>query len=390
MTIAPDGPEEEWFEGHSLGVEKEDEGEIDFSNEDGPKPWDPEKIRVTTKTFSLRHILDMIDSGDLDLAPDFQRKFVWKAKQKSRLIESLFLQIPMPAFYFSEDTDGLLRVVDGLQRLTTIHSYARSLNFLLRDLEYLSGQEGLRFDKLPAVLQRRLLNAQIVANVIDPSTPTEVKYDIFARINTGGAPLNSMEIRHCMSKDRSRSFLKRCIDSIEFRKTTSDALYDHVRMQDREAVLRFCAFRLLVDLSAYEKFGSLERLLSWATEQLDDPSRVSDNKLDQLFEDFERAMINARIIFGDHAFRKWPLGTSRLSPINRPLLESWSAVLADHSPSEIQPAAKDIASSARKKMTTDYSYLESITTSTSHPGRVRTRFIVARNTVEEAINAKKA
>lgn len=381
-------PEEEWYEGQRLGVEVEDEGEIEFGLQEGPKPWDPEKIRVTTKTFSLRHILDMIDNRDLDLAPDFQRKFVWRSKQKSRLIESLFLQIPMPAFYFSEDTDGLLRVVDGLQRLTTIHSFARGAGFVLKDLEYLSAQEGLRFDALPAVLQRRLLNAQIVANVIDPSTPSEVKYDIFARINTGGAPLNAMEIRHCMSKDRSRSFLKRCTESYAFREATDDALHDHIRMQDREAVLRFCAFRLLGDLDKYEKFGSLERLLSWANETLDDQKSISDSDLQRLFEDFERAMVNAKTIFGRHAFRKWPRGESRLSPINRPLLESWGMVLADHDRSEIKAVAKEVASSARSRMTDDYSYLESITTSTSHPGRVRTRFAIAQMILEEALHAE--
>ena len=77
------------------------------------RPWNPESIRVTTKSFSLRNMLDAIDENSLDLAPDFQRLQVWKPVQKAQLIESILLQIPLPAFYFAEDVDGTLRVVDG-------------------------------------------------------------------------------------------------------------------------------------------------------------------------------------------------------------------------------------------------------------------------------------
>ena len=85
----------------------------------------------------------MIDDGDLELAPDFQRNTVWKARQKSRLIESILLQIPLPAFYFAEDANGMMRVVDGLQRLSTVRSYVRGepTDFALSGLEYLVPEE---------------------------------------------------------------------------------------------------------------------------------------------------------------------------------------------------------------------------------------------------------
>src|SRR5438105_4069803 len=102
------------------GVEAEDKQEAPPL-----KPYDPEQIRVDPKTFSLRQILDMIDDEDLELAPDFQRLKVWTSIQKSRLIESVLLRIPLPAFYFSSDEAGALQVVDGLQRLSTIHDYVR-------------------------------------------------------------------------------------------------------------------------------------------------------------------------------------------------------------------------------------------------------------------------
>ena len=105
-------------------------------------PWDPEKIRIHTKHYSLRQVVDMITEGDIDIAPDFQRQFVWKSWQHSGLIESLLLGIPLPSFYFSEDSMGQLQVVDGVQRLTTIYQYVREKAFKLGKVTYLHELEG--------------------------------------------------------------------------------------------------------------------------------------------------------------------------------------------------------------------------------------------------------
>jgi len=118
----PDQIVEEYEANKATDIELE---ESDTAGNSHDRPYDPAAIRVDPKTFSLRQIIDMIDDGDLDLAPDFQRNQVWKEKAKSRLIESILLRIPLPAFYFSADGDGRLRVVDGLQRLSTVHSFVR-------------------------------------------------------------------------------------------------------------------------------------------------------------------------------------------------------------------------------------------------------------------------
>lgn len=374
VTTVEDSIVEEQFAGEGTGIELETTDENVLAVRE-IEPWDPEKIRVSTKSFSLRNVLDMIDADDLELAPDFQRKRVWKARQKSRLIESLLLQIPLPAFYFAEDANGLLRVVDGLQRLSTIHGFVRGQEFELDDLEYLD-KDGSTFSDLEPALQRRLHNAQIVVHVIDPTTPEEVKYDIFKRINTGGEPLNAMEVRHCMSRTRSRDFLKRCTASVAFETATGGVLKDHVRMQDREAALRFCAFRILGDIANYDNYGSLERLLDWAVRQLDDVTALPDAQLTELFEDFEAAMSNATLVFGDHAFRKWPTTSERYSPINRALFESWAVVLADFDQDTLTPIVSKIVAKTRDAMTTDPNYIASISSSTSDARRVEKRFAV--------------
>lgn len=163
----------------------------------------------------------------------------------------------LPAFYFAEDANGMMRVIDGLQRLSTVHDFVRAKSFSLAGLEYLDSVGGRHFDQLPAAMQRRINNAQIVVHVIDPATPPEVKYDIFKRINTGGSPLNAQEIRHCMSLDRSREFLKQCALTDEFNLATNGNLKKHIRMDDREVVLRYCAFRFL-GIDGHAQSGSIE------------------------------------------------------------------------------------------------------------------------------------
>jgi hypothetical protein len=353
------------------------------------RPWNPESIRVSTKSFSLRNMLDAIAEDSLDLAPDFQRLQVWSITQKAQLIESILLQIPLPAFYFAEDLDGTLRVVDGVQRLSTINDFVRGGDqggFALRGLEYLANAVGMRFEDLPTLWQRRIYNTQIVAHVIDPSTPPPVMYDIFRRINTGGTPLNAQEIRHCMSKPRSRGFLKRLTELDEFDTATSGLLRHQRRMIDREVALRFCAF-WLSDPLRYD-YSTIDEFLWDATELIDDPRRISDEELRELQVSFELGLRNAHRIFGPHAYRKWPESDDRLKPFNRALFESWTVELARISERSALKCREEISSDARMRMTVDTDYISSITASTGDPRRVHERFRTARSIIEEATSAR--
>ncbi|MEU1516886.1 DUF262 domain-containing protein [Streptomyces sp. NPDC005811] len=364
---------EEYFLDDGTDVEAETEAED--TTPEIARPWNPEQIRVNTKQFSLRNALDMIDDDSLELAPDFQRGRVWKLVQKSQLIESVLLQIPLPAFYFAEDADGLLRVVDGLQRLSTIHDFVRGgdkSGFALKGLEYLdSVVEGKRFDELPAPWKRRINNAQIMAHVIDPTTPPEVMYDIFRRINTLGTPLNAQEIRHCMSRDRSRGILKAMTATDAFYEATG--MRDHIRMNDREMALRFAAFWLM-GVDGYLEEGAMDPFLQEATRLLDSDEKVDDDEKSRLMDDFAKGMTNSRLVFGDHAFRKWPEGVSWRNPINRPLFETWALTLARYEAKDLERRKDAIVAKARRLMSRDISYLDAITSSTGDTRRVIYRF----------------
>ncbi|WP_432492682.1 DUF262 domain-containing protein [Kineococcus auxinigenes] len=363
-----------------------DPEEVDF--QDIERPWNPDDIRVTTRSFSLRNMLDAIEEEGLDLAPDFQRLRVWKAVQKAQLIESILLQIPLPAFYFAEDQDGTLRVVDGVQRLSTIYDYCRGGSdgrggFALSGLEYVGDVTGMRFKDLPALWQRRIHNTQIIAHVIDPTTPTPVMYDIFRRINTGGTPLNGQEIRHCISRERSRTFLKRLAETEDFTLATGGLLRNQRRMIDREVALRFVAFWL----QGPERFNTtMDEFLWTATEALDDPRRVSDAELLDIEARFLKGLRSAVDIFGPHAYRKWPEGDERLLPFNRALFDSWTVELARIDQSLDSSTQSTIRTEARAMMRDDDEYLASITASTGDRRRVETRFLTARSIISRALS----
>lgn len=369
----------EYENGQSTDVEQEDVGD----EKGGMKPWDPRDIRVDPKMFSLRNIIDMIDEGTLTLDPEFQRRRVWKTSMKTRLIESLLLRIPLPSFYFDSDEYGQMQVVDGLQRLSSVYEFVRQERFALDSLEYLEDKVGGNtFSDLDQIWQRRIYQTQMAVNVIDPQTPNAVKFNIFKRINTGGKPLNAQEIRHAMSKERSRRFLLRLANKEIFHEATGEALKRHKRMADLEVVLRYCAFRSLDELSDYREFDTMSAFLTNFTKRIDD-EKLSDDELEQLEDEFTRAMRNARNLFEEHAFRKWPLDTERRNPVNRALFESWSVALADYDWEELQPHRNEIVDAARTAMTNDTDYFQAISVSTGSAPRVVRRFDKARSILED-------
>lgn len=301
-------------------------------------PYNPKLIRVDTKTFSIRQMDDLIENGDVDLSPDFQRGFVWNdITRKSRLIESLLLRIPIPVFYFAQDEEGLFQVVDGVQRLTVINSFMKN-EFKLKNLEYLSECNGKYFkkqnarsDSLEDMYVRRIEQTQLFVNVIDPQTPGKVKYDIFKRINTGGKALNSQEIRNCLANARTRNFLHELSESENFLHATRKSI-SAARMADDELVLRFISFYLIdhkIVINEYK--GGMDELLNNTVEIM---NSLELKRFKEIRQHFFQAMDNAYYLFGDKAFRK-------ANYINKSLFLGISRVLCDIAPQRLREKDKN-------------------------------------------------
>lgn len=303
-------------------------------------PYNPKLIRVDTKTFSISMVNQMINDKEIDLSPDFQRGFVWTdITRKSRLIESLLLRIPIPAFYFSQDEEGLFQVVDGVQRLTVINSFMNN-EFKLKNLEYLTECNGKWFknekykkeESLDSIFTRRIQQTQLFVNIIDPQTPGKVKYDIFKRINTGGKALNNQEIRNCLASAATRSLLHELSSSKSFLNATRGSI-SPTRMADEELILRFISFYLIDnDKSPTKEYkGGMDALLDETVEVL---NAVDLETIKEIRNSFITAMNNAFYLFEDRAFRK-------AKYINKALFLGVSRVLSRFSMEQIKEKDKN-------------------------------------------------
>lgn len=327
------------------GLEATDDEPAEGETPERDKPYDPTKIRVDTKNFSIHLIHEMLTKYQtIDLSPDFQRNFVWNTGRKSQLIESILLGIPLPVFYFSQDREGVFHVVDGLQRLTSITDFL-SNKFALSKLEYLSHLNGKYFEheKRPSLEPRllgRILQTNLICNIIDPSSPSQVKYDIFRRINTGGQPLNHQEIRNCLAYEQTRTLLKEMAHSEAFQEATLGGVKD-TRMAAQELALRFAGFwmvYLMPNPEMRRKYnGDMIEFLDSTVEILNNMPRED---LLQIKKDFIRSMENARFLFGEYAFRKvlpeHLVPGARRQYINKVLFLTWSLVLAELDPKAVK------------------------------------------------------
>jgi Protein of unknown function DUF262 len=360
------------------------------------EPYDPEKIRVDTKQLSLRHIFDMIELKDIDLTPDFQRNLVWDESKKSRLIESILLRIPLPIFYFAQDIDGKISVVDGLQRLSTIHKFMKN-EFKLNNLEYLQEKCKNKFYTNPdpnkaidAKYYRWLNLSNITVNIIDPSSPFKLKYDIFKRINTGGLPLNSQEIRNCLSSNNLRVALKLMIKNDNFKKATGWSIKD-VRMEAQELALRFILFhkKYQIDKSLQNYTGNIDSELNTLTEML---SKDKNFNFKYYIELFDNAMKNAFYLFGKYSFRKSQLKDiqpdSRRQLINKVLFVSCSVLLSEINHDNVvkKNAREKLVEPLASKITNDKTVFERLTWGTNARSNHQTIFKTIEDIIKENLN----
>ena len=163
-----------------------------------------------TNNFFLPQIHDLIQAGEvLNLRPEYQRRLRWNRRQKSTLIESLLLNIPIPPIFLYESTAARYEVMDGQQRLNSVKEFMTG-DFALSGLPILKPLNGLRYTRFPRRIKRALDRASLSAIVLllesepaesasDGLTLTDIRRFIFDRLNTGGQKLNSQEIRNALN-----------------------------------------------------------------------------------------------------------------------------------------------------------------------------------------------
>ncbi|MCP3775841.1 DUF262 domain-containing protein [Paenibacillus sp. MZ04-78.2] len=345
-------------------------------------PFDPAKIDITQKSLTIDLLVKRLKEKEINLLTDFQRKGgLWDDSQQSRLIESLIIRIPLPAFYFDGSNDNNWLIVDGLQRLTALERFVIDQELKLHNMEYVTQFEGLLYNELPRHIQRRIEETQIIAFVINYGTPQEVKYNIFKRINTGGVPLTPQEIRHALNQGTASTFLKSLAESREFLEATCHSVKTD-RMEDRDFVLRFLAFTM----TPYPKyFPDLENFLNSAMNTL---NKKSEQELTELHSKFKKAMVNSLAIFGDDAFRRRYNAKDSRKQMNKALFDTWSVNLGllNDEQSEKIVSERETVKAMFINLMKDKEFDGSISQGTGDPRRVQYRFSKVERLIKEVLS----
>lgn len=347
------------------------EEEIDIAEMEITNPFDPNKVDIRTRTMSLDLILKRLKTEAINMNTSFQRNAnLWNITKQSRLIESILVKFPLPAFYFDGSNDEDWLVVDGLQRLSSLENFVNKEAFALKNLEFLKQFNDFTFSKLPGYLQRRIEEFEITAYVIAAGTPKELKFNVFKRINTGGLPLSTQEIRNALYQGKGIEFIKK-LSKLRTFKIATDYSIPEDRLQDQEFINRFLAFYLF-DINEYNS-----DLDSHLNKTLDVLNLYSDSDLESIEYGFNKAMRASAELFLTDAFRKRYNINDKRKPINKALFEVWSVALTKLDNSQINTliSKRDtLISKFMDLLNTDEDFNKAITSGTGDKSRVRKRF----------------
>lgn len=362
------GLSEEWIEVQSQGLETDNEEQF-VSRKPG---YGPKDIIVNSDSYSVSDLLRMVELGDIEIAPRFQRHFVWDKTRQSRLIESIFLGLPLPAIYLSEYDDGRMTIVDGLQRISTIRDFEKN-ELRLCNMEYFDFFNGKSFQELNLsdLQRRRFYRTQITCFKIDYRSPSQLKYDLFRRLNTGGKALNDQEIRNCLSRSAVQDALYQMISSSEFKKATCGSIKD-TRMAAQESALRFiCFYNLYMDSVKLEGYdGNMSHTLDLCVEKMNEASK---SELDNYVTLFRDSMNTAYDLFGEYSFRKVKSDylAARKSSINKSLLLAIVVLLAANDEYRNQKRVTNLTAELANMLEQDKYFSDAISWSTSSKSNIR-------------------
>lgn len=278
-------------------VEQDNQEEILESAEEGDL-----EIALTGKSISLdkndrslSELQEWFKEGDLILDPEWQRQYVWTTKRASRLIESFLIGLPVPVIYLAINETGKYEVIDGLQRLTSAFDFLDN-DYKLSNLEILGELNGKKFDGLEKELQRKLKKTTLRTFELAQGTPKDVMFAIFERLNTGGVPLNEMEIRNCLYRGKLNNLIKELAKDENFLRCVNKKGIEK-RMNDRTLVLRFLAFYQMT----YSK--ARKGLKQFFNEFFQTYQSPTEEKIKEFRDTFRKGMKASLTVFGDKGFR---------------------------------------------------------------------------------------
>jgi len=279
------------------------------------------EIRTDGYAMSIGEWISLYENKEIDIHPEFQRFFRWSMKQKTDLIESILLGIPIPPIFVSQREDGVWDVVDGVQRLSTLYQFIGILKdenndnvpaLILEETKYLPSLKGkvwdnededISFDqKLRLIIKRSKINVSVILKESDD----DAKYDLFQRLNTGGSTLSAQEVRNCilvMVNKELFLWLKELSTFSDFQECISLSDKPLTESYDVELALRFIIFSLIDnDSLTITNIGDVGDFITNEMIKISSNKSFDKVKYEKLFKD-TFTLLNTEV--GEKAFKRY-------------------------------------------------------------------------------------
>jgi uncharacterized protein with ParB-like and HNH nuclease domain len=347
--------EEEQFEPETI---EEESPPLDLEGKD-------RRLFTHPYDFIIRSLKDQVDDGTLILADNFQRRRVWDNARSSRLIESLLINVPIPVCYFAEVGDAC-SVVDGQQRLTAIYRYIDN-QFSLSSLRVRSDLNKKRFHELGVADKRTIQNRSIRCILILKESDSDIRFDVFDRLNSTSVKLNAQELRNSLYRGDLNELILELSAVSAFQEIRGVKNIDK-RMQDCEMVLRFFAFHFQP-----EKYrGVLSKFLDNYLEQ---GQKLNLNDTAQHKEVFLRVVDDINYVFGKYSFRRYNSEKKQWDKvINKSVYDIIIIIIYFAKiESDVIRANKEGLIKALQKLCSDVEFNSSISGATSATNRIQAR-----------------
>lgn len=297
------------------------------------------EIVVDSYPMSIGEMMNLYRDGELDVHPEFQRFYRWDEEQKSKLIESILLGIPIPPIFVSQRINGKWDVIDGQQRLSTILQFLQVLTkengekyepLVLQATKFLPALEGVRWDNnnlfsedQKITFKREKLNFTIIKETGEKDTS---KYEMFQRLNTGGTHLSPQELRNCLlimiNKDiyeiindlHQDAYYKICTPM-------TDAQTEE--RHDMEWIVRYIVY-ITLSSSQLKYIDKSRNMDVFLTEKIEEIALENDNGVMQEYTNkFSRIFKLLSDLFGENVFKRYKDGKFR-GPI---LISAYEAII---------------------------------------------------------------
>lgn len=278
------------------------------------------EIHTDAYPMSIGELINLYSDGELDIHPEFQRIYRWNVVQKSRLIESILLGIPLPSFFVAQREDGIWDVVDGLQRLSTIFSFLGIYKneqgkieppLILQGTEYLPALSGIGWSEeqnpdsyFSKELQRSFKREKVDLKIIKKESDDQTKYELFQRLNTFGSSLSDQEVRNCLLIMIDKSFyewIKDLSDIDDFRNTLTLTSRQFDEQYHLELVSRF----LVLKNADFQELRSVPDVGDFITKKIKNIASDPNFDRDAARENFIKTFAILNVSLSDNSFRKF-------------------------------------------------------------------------------------